>query len=294
MIKGLVVAAIVLLISPLQAGDLAGYWRFNEGSGAVAVDSSGNGNDGTIGGALRVPGLALLGTALQFDGLDDYVLIPDAPSLNISGQEITITFWAKMDYASHGWLAGKGSSDADVAWFVRNPPQDFTMSYLIRAGGEQGTEQAVTLGGQSFTWQHYGVAYDGSKIRFFVNGVAIDSMLKSGAMDVNSEPMYIGLDARIPNEYWSGIIDEVRLYNRALTQPEMHAEYRSGFIVGDPNSDGKINVGDVVYMINYAFKGPAPKPLKAGDANCDGKGNVGDAVFLINYVFKQGPAPNCP
>jgi hypothetical protein len=294
MIKGLIVAAIVLLISPLQAGDMAGYWRFNEGSGAVAVDSSGNGNDGTIGGALRVPSLALLGTGLQFDGLDDYVLIPDAPSLNISGQEITITFWARMNYTSHGWLVGKGSSDADVAWFVRCPQEGLTMSYLIRMAGDPATEQVVTLGSHNSNWQHYAVTYDGSYIRFSVNGVALDSMPKSGTLAVNSSPVYFGLDARVPNEYCGGIIDEVKLYNRALTQPEICAEYRSGFIVGDPNADGKINVGDIVYMINYAFKGPAPKPLKAGDANCDQKLNVGDAVFLINYVFKQGPAPNCP
>lgn len=61
---------------------------------------------------------------------------------------------------------------------------------------------------------------------------------------------------------------------------------------GDANGDGVIDVGDVVYLINYLFKGgPAPDPLEAGDANFDGVVDVGDVVYLINYLFKNGPQP---
>jgi len=64
--------------------------------------------------------------------------------------------------------------------------------------------------------------------------------------------------------------------------------------VADANHDGRINVGDAVYLINYVFKSgpaPAPYPICSGDANCDCKINVGDAVYVINYVFKTGPTP---
>ena len=64
------------------------------------------------------------------------------------------------------------------------------------------------------------------------------------------------------------------------------------FIRGDANKDGIIDVGDVVFIINYLFKnGPAPNPIQAGDANCDGLDDVGDVVYLINYLFKSGPPP---
>jgi len=66
---------------------------------------------------------------------------------------------------------------------------------------------------------------------------------------------------------------------------------------GDANSDGQVNVGDAVYLVNYIFKdGPAPVPeVCVGDANGDGETNVGDAVYLVNYIFKGGPEPeiNC-
>lgn len=63
---------------------------------------------------------------------------------------------------------------------------------------------------------------------------------------------------------------------------------------GDANGDGKVTVSDVVYLINYLFKGgPGPIPWEAGEANCDGKITVSDVVYLINYLFKGGPPPGC-
>lgn len=65
-------------------------------------------------------------------------------------------------------------------------------------------------------------------------------------------------------------------------------------LAGDVNDDGKVNIGDAVYQINYAFLfGPRPPCMAQADANGDGKFNVGDAVFLINYIFRGGPAPIC-
>ena len=63
---------------------------------------------------------------------------------------------------------------------------------------------------------------------------------------------------------------------------------------GDASGDGRFNVGDIVFIINYVFKGgPPPDPLDAGDENCDGEVNVGDAVYLVNYIFRNWPGPCC-
>lgn len=64
--------------------------------------------------------------------------------------------------------------------------------------------------------------------------------------------------------------------------------------IGDFDPDSLINVGDVVFAINYLYKsGPAPDPLEVGDCNCDEGVDVGDVVYLINYLFKGGPEPIC-
>jgi hypothetical protein len=64
---------------------------------------------------------------------------------------------------------------------------------------------------------------------------------------------------------------------------------------GDVNGDGIVNVGDVVYLVSYLYKGgPPPDPVRMGDCNCDDIVNVGDVVFLVSYLYKGGPEPVCP
>ena len=61
---------------------------------------------------------------------------------------------------------------------------------------------------------------------------------------------------------------------------------------GDVNGDGLIDVGDVVYLVDYLYKdGPAPNPEEIGDVNCDGVVNVGDVIHLVNYLYRGGPPP---
>jgi len=70
------------------------------------------------------------------------------------------------------------------------------------------------------------------------------------------------------------------------------ANATTSFKRGDANADKTITVADVIYLINYLFKGGSePQPVQAGDANCDGKVNVSDVIYLINYLFKGGPQP---
>ncbi len=77
-----------------------------------------------------------------------------------------------------------------------------------------------------------------------------------------------------------------------------HYRAKTGFILaiditrGDVNEDRVIDVGDIVYLINYLYRaGVGPTPLEAGDGNCDGMIDVGDVVYLVNYLYKQGPPP---
>jgi hypothetical protein len=67
-----------------------------------------------------------------------------------------------------------------------------------------------------------------------------------------------------------------------------------GFVRGDATGDGVIDAGDVVYMINYLYRGGyPPDPLEAGDTTCDGNVDAGDVVYLVNYLYRNGPAPSC-
>ena len=71
-------------------------------------------------------------------------------------------------------------------------------------------------------------------------------------------------------------------------------ESEEGFLRGDVNGDGIIDLGDVLYLISYLYKGgPAPDPFEAGDCDCNGIIDLGDLLLLINYLYKGGPAPSC-
>jgi hypothetical protein len=66
------------------------------------------------------------------------------------------------------------------------------------------------------------------------------------------------------------------------------------FLRGDANGDGVVDPADIVYLINYFFRGESPPyPLWTGDANCDSEVGPADVVYLINYLFRDGEPPGC-
>jgi hypothetical protein len=97
-------------------------------------------------------------------------------------------------------------------------------------------------------------------------------------------------------------LDDITYFWRveAVDQANNHSGYQGHpfqfevYIVGDVNGDGLVNLGDVVYLITYLYKGgPAPVPLAAGDVNGNGQVDLGDVVYLITYLYKNGPPPVC-
>jgi hypothetical protein len=63
---------------------------------------------------------------------------------------------------------------------------------------------------------------------------------------------------------------------------------------GDANGSGAVDIGDIVFLINYLFKGQSPPaPLSIGDVTCDGAVNVADIVFIMNFLFRHGPVSRC-
>jgi hypothetical protein len=97
-------------------------------------------------------------------------------------------------------------------------------------------------------------------------------------------------------------LDDTTYYWRveAVDMANNHSGYQAhsyrfrAFFLGDINRDGLLTVADVVYLINYLFKGgPVPDPLMRGDVNHDGKATIADGVFLVCYLFKGGPRPRC-
>jgi hypothetical protein len=97
-------------------------------------------------------------------------------------------------------------------------------------------------------------------------------------------------------QQWEGLCGFVDTLNNVvganIDSLGVYAAFTTGYLRGDANGDGVINVVDVVYLINYLFiNGPAPDPVESGDVNCDHTTNAADVVYLINYLFIDGPPP---
>jgi hypothetical protein len=100
-------------------------------------------------------------------------------------------------------------------------------------------------------------------------------------------------DQNVPDEFLA-VTEPWNESSPIYTQVEYAVRICPGEYRGDCNDDGVVNVGDVVYLINYLYKGdPPPDPYSEGDLNCDDIINVGDVVRLINYLYRNWPAPGC-
>lgn len=200
------------------ADGLRGHWKFDTGSGLVATDSSGNGNDGLlINGPVWAEGY--INGALEFDGEDDYVVVAAAPLEMDTWGEMTVAAWVKNSVG-----VGAGTDDI-VSWWRWNRYPCTDCSFVLTHHNNnqyffQTNGISITGGTVSTAWTHVTATYDGSMIQLYINGSEVASAPHSGGLPYSTADLVIGGQANDAN-YFEGLIDEVRIYDRALTAEEV-------------------------------------------------------------------------
>ena len=282
-------------IPPPNFSGLVAAYGFNENSGTSATDASGNSNTGTISGATWTT-QGKFGNALSFDGSTNWVAVNDSNSLDLTAG-MTLEAWvnpAALSGGSSGWrtvILKQQTSDLVYALYG-NTDQNRPSGYVY-VGGELDTAGTAQLPLNS--WTHLATTYDGSALRLFVNGVQVSNRAVSGNIAQSSSPLRIGGNS-VWGEYFSGLIDEVRVYNRALSQTEIQADMSTAVTTGAPpsgngcdvNGDGTTNAVDLQAVINAILSASSSASY---DINRDGVVNVLDLQLLSNVILGVGVCP---
>jgi len=200
------------------------YWKTLEGlvlrydfNQCQAIDLSGHGNNGTIYGAQCVQGRS--GGALSFDGVDDYVEVPNTSDFHPNA--LTISVWVYPKPVSNlrgivdkgGWHPTNDDGEWSVSWLSSNK---FQLHFYTSE------QELVCLTSPAYEpehWHHVVAVWNGSVLKLYVNNELVSS---ADFLSLNQQTynINIGRTQRYVR-YFNGIIDEVRIYNRALSEEEI-------------------------------------------------------------------------
>ena len=206
--------------TPPPTAGLVAALGFNEGSGVSVRDASPAGNGGTVSGAAWTAA-GRFGSALSFDGVNDWVTVADAASLDLTSA-----------FTLEAWVRPAVAGGIRTAVLKELPPGDLAYALYAAAGGAPLGEIWTTSGyfGAAGTgavplnvWTHLAATLSGGSLRLYVNGSLVRTTAAAGTVRTSNAPLRIGGNA-VWNEWFSGQIDEVRVYNRGLTAAEIQTD----------------------------------------------------------------------
>ena len=237
-------------IHHLLGVNCVGNWNFNEGTGNTVNDASGNGNNGTLRPSYPSDSpnwveSDVSGNALYFDGVNDYMDVGEAASLNIT-DTITIELWTKPAFAQEICYPGSGSDgNVGVAAKVEDATGSANWSWQLRYGSSDSCRlgfqfNTVGAGAQWVTaqqdltpgqWYHIAGIFDGTSINFYLNGELKDTNTLGAptTIESNLNKLLIASDGWSEfTGYFNGTVDEFRIYNEALPEQAIREHYLAG------------------------------------------------------------------
>jgi hypothetical protein len=210
---------IAFSVAAALSGPIAAY-GFNEGAGTTLNDRSGRGHTGTISGATWSTA-GRYGGALSFDGVNDWVTINDTAVLDLT-TGMTLEAWVNASAVTN-WrtvVLKERTGSLSYALYGANGASR-PAAYVNIGGADVGVNATANLALN--TWTHLAVTYDGATIRVYVNGTQVATRAQTGPITTSTGVLRIGGNA-VWSEFFQGLIDEVRIYSRALTAAEIQAD----------------------------------------------------------------------
>jgi hypothetical protein len=204
-------------------------YRFDEGIAGSVIDSSGNNLNGTLKGGVTVGGKGKICNGYNFNGSSGFVSVPNSALLNT--RKVTVAAWVRHNAtAIKDWEAilTKGDSAYRIHLNGGCSINGINTSGGIDFGVNDGCSGADLNSDNvpaSGTWYHAVGTYDGTKIKIYVNGTLTASSAFVDPLNSNNFPLYIGENSEQTGRFFSGDIDEVKVYDAALTAAQISAGY---------------------------------------------------------------------
>jgi hypothetical protein len=199
------------LLEELDDPTLVAHWALDEAEGDIAQDSAGENFGFLFGGPVWQPAGGQVGGAIELDGVDDAIIV--GLPVNPADGPFSVLAWIKGGAAGQAIISEFLGRD----WLSLDPPTGHLMTELKSSGRDAGPlhSQAVITDGN---WHRIGFVWDGSNRTLYVDGVAVAQDTQDNGMLAAANGLYIGTgNARAPGTYFSGLIDDVRIYNRAVS-----------------------------------------------------------------------------
>ena len=205
---------------PLAKG-LVGCWLMNEGGGGKLFDLSGKNNTGTITNALWTSGK--FGSCLSFDGNDDYAQITDNATLRFGTGDFAVSAWfnyAGVDSSGYSNIISKGRT-GDAEWFM----DVFTNFVRFYAGNTMVVGSSGATSVSTNTWYNVIATRNGSNGYIYLNGL-LKATDTSSSVDLSTtKNIKIGVNTEVTDRDFNGKIDDVKIYNYALTPSQIKQLY---------------------------------------------------------------------
>lgn len=208
-----------------------GVWHLAESPadpGPQIKDSSGANNHGTVSLGMSTSGRVAgqIGSALEFDGIDDWVVVPHHASLDLGGQAITLSAWVRLS----------APSTVDAGVVVKSTENDYNYQLGVQSV-QVGNFRVLTDAGSTYLsggtlletgrWYYLAGVYDGTTSRVYIDGVEDGSDPNTGDLVGTIEPLLIGRRALADDRFFNGRIDEVRVAAAVRSAAWLLAEVRS-------------------------------------------------------------------
>jgi hypothetical protein len=216
-------------ISPIPLNGLVAWYPFN----GDAKDESGNGNSGTVYGAtLTINRFGRINEAYGFNGTTNYINNGNNSAIKIQNS-ITISLWANLNAKppinSSYSLISKNENGGYGLFASNDSGKNVMKTFFWINGKYQDSKISLTMINVN-VWYHIVAAFDGNVNKMYLNGIKMDSLSANGLISNVEYPLLIGANPGPSGQsnYMNGKLDDIRIYNRALSEQEIQALYHEG------------------------------------------------------------------